>query len=159
MNGKCWLNTVINPYSTLLITSHCALRRNIVSAHLCAGSALAKKVGQGGVTHRVTCTWWLLGLAVKGHGWDHVGHFLPCMDRLRKHYSHLVEGWFLASKAAWALSGCMTSNSADYCMLVNEWGWSKSWVYLLRLEVDMGSVLESERRQKWKYGALKACIC
>ena len=49
-----------------------------------------------------------------------------CMERLRKHYSHLVEGWFLASKAAWALSGCMTSNSADYCMLVNEWGWSKS---------------------------------
>jgi len=48
------------------------------------------------------------------------------MDRLRKHYSHLVEAWFLARKAAWALSGCMTTNSADYCMLVNEWAWSKS---------------------------------
>ena len=23
-----------------------------------------------------------------------------CMDRLRKHYSHIVEGWFLARKAA-----------------------------------------------------------
>jgi len=27
-----------------------------------------------------------------------------CMDRLRKHYSHLAEGWFLARKAVWALS-------------------------------------------------------
>ena len=31
-----------------------------------------------------------------------------CMDRLRKHY------WFLARKAAWALSGCMATDSADY---------------------------------------------
>ena len=29
----------------------------------------------------------------------------------------------------------------------------------LRLEVDMGSVLESELAQKWRYGALEACIC
>ena len=59
--------------------------------------------GQGavcGVTHRVTCTWWLLGLAVK-EPWLAPG---DCMDRLTKHYSHLVEGWFLAGKAAWALS-------------------------------------------------------
>ena len=46
------------------------------------------------------------------------------------------EGW-------WALSGCMTTESADYCMLVNEWAWSRSRVCLLRLEVDLGSVLES----------------
>ena len=26
-----------------------------------------------------------------------------CMGRLRKHYSHLAEGWFLAREAAWAL--------------------------------------------------------
>ena len=83
MNGKCWLNTVINSveaYSTLLITSHCVLHRNIVSACLCAGSALAERVGQGkvgGVTPRVTCTWWLLGLAVKGYDWDQVGHLFP----------------------------------------------------------------------------------
>ena len=37
-----------------------------------------------------------------------------CMDRLRKHYSHLAEGWFLARKAAWSLSGCMATDSADY---------------------------------------------
>ena len=43
-----------------------------------------------------------------------------CMDRLRKHYSHLAEGWFLARKAAWVLSGCMAIDSADYYMLVNE---------------------------------------
>ena len=48
-----------------------------------------------------------------------------CMNRLRKHYSHLAEGWFLARKAVWALSGCMAANSADYYMLVNELVWSK----------------------------------
>ena len=51
----------------------------------------------------------------------------------------------------------MTTESADYCMLVNEWAWSRSRVCLLRLEVDFG-VLESELGQKWRYGALKACI-
>ena len=33
-----------------------------------AGSASAERVGQGevgGITRRVTCTWWLLGLVVK----------------------------------------------------------------------------------------------
>ena len=63
-----------------------------------------------------------------------------CMDRLRKHYSHLAEGWLLARKAAWSLSGCMATNSADYYMLVNKWVWSKSRDYLLSPEVDMGSV-------------------
>ena len=67
-------------------------------------------------------------------------------------------GSFLGGKAAWALSGCMQTESADYCMLVNEWVWSRSRVSLLRLEVDLGSVLESELGQKWRYSALKACI-
>ena len=94
--------------------------------------------------------------AMVGTGW---ANSCPgCMDRLRKRYSHLVAGSFLAGKAAWALSGCMTTESADYCMLVNEWAWSRSRVCLLRLEVDLGSVLESELGQKWRYGALKACI-
>ena len=43
------------------------------------------------------------------------------MDRLRKHYSHLAEGCFLAKMAAWSLSGCMATDSTDYYMLVNEW--------------------------------------
>ena len=60
-----------------------------------------------------------------------------CMGSLRKHHSHLAEGWFLARKAAWVLSGCMTTNSADYYMLINEWVWSKSRDCLLRPEVDM----------------------
>ena len=51
-----------------------------------------------------------------------------CMDRLRKRYSHLVGGSFLAGKVAWTLSGCMTTKSADYCMLVNEWAGSRSRV-------------------------------
>ena len=67
-----------------------------------------------------------------------------CMDRLRKHYSHLPEGWFLARKAAWSLSRCTATDSADYYKLVNEWVWSKSRDCLLRPAVDMDSVLESE---------------
>ena len=46
-------------------TVHCA--EKIVCACLRPGSASTKRVGQGkvgGVTHRVTCTWWLLGSAV-----------------------------------------------------------------------------------------------
>ena len=65
----------------------------------------------------VTCTWWLLGLigyerAMVGTGWA-TSH-PDCMDRLRRYYSHLVEGWFPAKKAAWAVSGCMITSSADY---------------------------------------------
>ena len=50
----------------------------------------------------------------------------------------------------------MTTESADY--YINEWAWSRSRVWLLRLEVDLGSVLEPELGQKCRYGALKACI-
>ena len=91
--------------------------------------------------------------AMVGTGWAN-----SCMDRLRKRGSHLVGGSFLAGKAAWALSGCLTTKSADSCMLINEWAWLRSRVCLLRLEVDLDSVLESELGQKWRYSALKACI-
>ena len=60
-----------------------------------------------------------------------------CIDRLRKRYSHLVGGSFLAGKGAWTLSGCMTTKNADYRILINEWAWSRSRVCLLRLEVDL----------------------
>ena len=53
----------------------------------------------------------------------------------------------------------MTTESGYYCMVVNEWVWSESRVCLLRLEVNLGSVLESELGQKLRYGALKACVC
>ena len=42
----------------------------------------------------------------------------------------------------------MATDSADYDMLVNEWVGSKSRDCLLRPEVDMGAVLESELGQK-----------
>ena len=57
------------PYSALLITSYCTLSRK-QSLCTCAQVLLsAERVGQrevGGVTHRVLCTWQLLGSAVKG---------------------------------------------------------------------------------------------
>ena len=53
----------------------------------------------------------------------------------------------LAGKAAWALSGCLTKESADHCMFVNEWAWLMSQVCILRMEVDLGSGLESKLGQ------------
>ena len=55
-----------------------------------------------------------------GIGW--VNSHPGCMSRLRKCYSHLVGGSFLEGKASWALSRCLLTESADYCMLVNEHG-------------------------------------
>ena len=48
----------------------------------------------------------------------------------------------------------MTNDSADYCMLVNEWVWLTSRFCLLRLEVDLDSVLKPELGQKWRYSSL-----
>ena len=41
-----------------------------------------------------------------------------CINRLSKHYSHLVECSFLGGKAAWILSGHLPTEKADYCMLM-----------------------------------------
>ena len=73
--------------------------------------------------------------AVVGTGW---ANSCPgCMERFRKHDSHVVGGSFLAAKAAWALSRCLPTESADYCMLVSEWAWFK----VMSLLVKAGSGL------------------
>ena len=84
--------------------------------------------------------------AMVGTGW---ANSRPgCMNRLRKRYSHHLGGSFLAGKAAWVLNECLPTDNTDYCMLVNEWVWLRSCVCLLSLKVHLGSVLESELRQK-----------
>ena len=65
------------------------------------------------------------------------------MRRLRKCYSHLSGGSFLAGKASWALSGCLPTESADYFMLVNEWAWLRSQVKAL------GFIIEFRRMAKF----------
>ena len=59
----------------------------------------------GGVTRKVTCTWWLLGLTVKAP-W--LGPGRPILA---------LASWtglaFPVGKAVWALNGCMTTESAD----------------------------------------------
>ena len=111
-----------NPYSVLLVTSHCAMRLRV-------GSVSAEGRDRG-VIRRMLYTWWLLGLterAMVGTGaW--ATSRPDCMDRLTKYYSHLTGGWFLASKATWTLSGCMTIDNA---LLVNEWAQSRSQFSLL----------------------------
>ena len=49
----------------------------------------------------------------------------------------------------------MTTESAEYHMLVNEWAWLRSQVCLLRLEVELCAVLESELGQKWEIRCIK----
>ena len=70
------------------------------------------------------------------------------VNRLRKHYSHLLGSSFLTGKASQTLSGCLPTENADHCMLLNEWTWLRSWVCLLNLKVHLGSVLESETEMK-----------
>ena len=145
------------PYSALLVTSYCTLRRKNSLCALARRFCWRRTCVQG--WDRVLCTWQLLGLAVKSHGWHRVGQFPPCcMNRRRKRYSHLRGVW-QGRLHAWTLSGYLPNENADYCMFINEWAWLRSWVCLLWLKVHLGSVLESELRQKWRYGALKACIC
>ena len=109
-------------------TAHCT--EKIVSARYTRRFCVSRKGGTGGggtggggtggggwghmhmVAARLGCQ-----SAMVGTGW---ANSCPgCMDRLRKRYSHLVGGSFLAGKVAWNLSRCMTTESADYCMFVN----------------------------------------
>ena len=108
-------------------------------------SVSAERVGQGevsGFTHRVTCTWWLLGLAVKHRGWDLVGQFLPWLH-VKKTLLSPCRGFISGRKAAWALSRCLTTKSADYCMLVKEWAWLRSQAL-----IKVGSGVECGSRNK-----------
>ena len=119
----------------------CMSRLRKCYSHLSGGSFLAGKAHPQGAVHMAAAR---LGCkrTVVGTGW--ANSWPGCMSRLRKCYSHLSGGSFLAGKASWALSGCLPIESADHCMLVNEGAWLRSRVCLLRLEVELGSVLESE---------------
>ena len=77
-----------------------------------------------------------------------VNYRLGCVNTCRKRYSYPLGGSFLEEKAAWAMIGYLPTENADYYMLINEWAWLRSRVWLLRLKVQLGSVLESELRQK-----------
>ena len=84
---------------------------------------------------------------VVGTGWD---NSCPgCINRLRKTYSHLVGGSFLAGKAAWVLSMQVLNKN-----VINDWVRSRT---LFWLKFHLGSVLESKLRQKCRYGELKTC--
>ena len=91
-------------YSTLLVTSHCALCRkdSLCEVH---GLCISRKGGTGGGgwghpqgdVHMVAARL-CFERAMVGTGW--ATPCPDCMARLREHHSHLVGGWFLARKAA-----------------------------------------------------------
>ena len=81
--------------------------------------------------------------AMVGTGWANSRP--SCMNRLIKRYSHLLG---LAGKASWAPGRCLPTENPEYCMLVNEWARLRPRACLLSLKVHLGSVLESELRQK-----------
>ena len=95
------------PYSTLLVTSYCALRRKDCLCALAHRFCVSSKGGTGGggwghpqgdmhmVTARLGCKSTMVGT-----GW---ANSCPgCMNKLRKRYCHFVGGSFLAGKAALA---------------------------------------------------------
>ena len=90
------------------------------------------------------CAAWLgCERAVVGTGW--ATSRTDCMNRLSKHYYHLVEGWFMARTAT-----CLDSETTKIvltivCSLMNG-----------LIKAGSGSVLEPELGQKWRYGVLKA---
>ena len=105
-----------------------------------AGSASAQRVGKGevgGVTCRLTYTWWLLSLAVKPP-W-------------------LAPGGPILALVAWTGLGnvtlcykCMTIENADHCMLVKGVGVVKVTSLLVKAGSGLRlSVLESDCTSQW----------
>ena len=141
----------IKPYSALLVISHCALRRKDSLCALARWFCVSRKGGTGGggwghpqgAVHMVAAR---LGVEKAMVGSGRATPRPDCMDRLRKHYSHFAEGCFLARKAAWSLSGCMATDSADYYMLVSEWVCSQSRYCLLKASFEVRSWMEMEIR-------------
>ena len=146
---------LVNPLNRFgYITLRTAQKR--WSLRACVLALLQQKgLGQGevhGVTRRVLCTWWLLGLALK-RPWLAQGGPPPTLTAwtgLENTTLTLQRAGFWQKKRLLRLSRCMATDSADYYMLVNEWVWSKSQDCLLRPKVDMSAVLESELGQKWR---------
>ena len=67
------------------------------------------------------CTWWAARLGCERAAVGGPPLALTAWAGFKKTHSHLAGGWFLARKAAWALSGCMTTGSADCCTRPAQW--------------------------------------
>ena len=138
-------NTVIQQiYSALLVTSYCALHRN---NSLCAGagSVSAERVGQGemcGITHRVTCTWWLLWQA----------SCFGCTNVVRKHYSNLVEASFLQWR--WLMSGCDKGHDCVYCSCKCRSTWVQFWSWGFDRKENMVNCRHAYAKYNLKWNSL-----
>ena len=81
----------------------------------------------GGVNHKVTCTWWLLWLAVEMPWLAWVVQFFPRSHKWA--YSYLA-GMFISGtegnlgpvemllKTIWGLNGCLLAANADHCSVL-----------------------------------------
>ena len=120
------IHTYLNhSYSILLITSYCTLHRKDSLCTLPCRFCFSRKGGTGrggwghpqGAVHmavvRFDCKSNMVGTGLAN---SRPG----CMSRLRKRCSYFLGGLFLAGKASWAPSGCLPTESAGYCILVNE---------------------------------------
>ena len=149
-------------HSALLVTSHSTLRRK-ESLHADTQVLRQQKGwdrGGGwchlqGAVHMAVAS---LGCERAMVGSEWANSCPGCTNGPRKHYSYLLECSFLAGKVAWALSGYLPTENDDCGMFINDWVCLRSQICLLRLEVDLGSLLVSKLGQKWRYGVLLACI-
>ena len=161
-HGYCKLKP-FKPYSTLFITSYCALRRKDNLCTLARRFCVSRKggTGGGGLGHpqgavhmaaaRLGCKRTMVGTRWAN---SHPGR----KSRLRKRYSHLLGGSFLAGKTSWTPSGCLPTKSADYCMLVNEWAWFKVTSLLIKPESALGFVFGVRAQPEMKTWYVM-CVC
>ena len=136
-----------------MITSYCTLHKKDSFCVLAHRLCVSRKGGTGGggwdhpegAVHMAAAR---LGCKsnMVGTGWanSHPG----CTSRLRKCYSRLLGGSFLAGKAPWALSGCLVTENADYCMVINEWVWLRSRVCIKGMH--RLKLVSSEKKKKKK---------
>ena len=101
-----------------------------------------ERVGQeevGWVTCWVTCTWWLLGLAVKESWFGPMGHLSPWLHGQASLQNTTIRVDFCQGRLLGLWAGVWQPRELTIAC-----SWLRSWVYLLMLEVDLGSGLETE---------------
>ena len=123
-----WKTILINPLNPIVHfwlhhIAHCTEK---MSQHACAQVLVEQKGWDREVGGSPTL--WHAHCVCCGRTMVRTGLATPlpdCMDRLRNRHSHFAGVWFLARKAAWALSGCITTESADpeceTCLALGSW--------------------------------------
>ena len=94
-------------FSGLFITSCCALCRNLHTLGQGEGGGVIHRVDTHMVGARLGCNSAIVG----------TGYANSCPGCMETEIFPCTGSSFLAGKAGWARSGCLTTESADYCLI------------------------------------------